>query len=329
MAPLQDLGEQNMGDPDVLQDFVEWAITNYPAKRYMLSIWNHGNGWRQSRERLHERAMRARAASEPDQGVAKAVATDDTDDDILYMREVQTALEGARQRLGTLVKLDVVGFDACLMGMVEVAYACRDVANYVVGSEDLEPGDGWPYDTILGDLVAMPTMTAKGLADLVVDKYGSSYGGGTTQSSVGVSELSALASKINAFTNVASTEWAALKASRLASKQYHPSWSSSCWGVDIWDFADEVYNRVNSAAIKTAAAQLKTAVEDFVTNVHPSAAGSGSHGVAIYFPPTQAEFNNDPDHGGYEESNTFMPVDFVRFENWDNWLLEAYYPNIP
>lgn len=329
MAPVQDLGEQNMGDPNVLQDFVEWAITNYPAKRYMLSIWNHGDGWRRSRELLHERAMRARDASRPDQGVAKAVATDDTDNDVLYMREVQTALEAARQRLGTVVKLDVVGFDACLMGMVEVTYACRDVANHVVGSEDLEPGDGWPYDTILADLVATPTMTPQQLADLVVDKYGSYYGSGTTQSAVDVSELSNLASKINAFTTAANGEWPALKAARLASKQYHPSWSSSCWGVDIWDFADEVHSRVASTTIKTAAAQLKTAVEDFVTNVHPSAAGSDSHGVAVYFPPTQTEFNGDPDHGGYEQSNTFMPVDFVRFENWDNWLLDHYYTNIP
>ena len=55
---------------------------------------------------------------------------------------------------------------------------------------------------------------------------------------------------------------------------------------------------------------------------------SGSYGIAIYFPPTQTEFNNDPDHTGYEDSNTFMPVDFVKDHKWDNWLKD-YYANIP
>jgi len=51
MAPLpknalQDLGEVNMGDPAALSDFVQWGKSAYPAKRYMLVIWDHGQGWR-------------------------------------------------------------------------------------------------------------------------------------------------------------------------------------------------------------------------------------------------------------------------------------------
>jgi hypothetical protein len=61
--------------------------------------------------------------------VARAVAWDDTNSDVLYMKEVLQALEGAKQgiqeRLHTALKIDVVGFDACVMGMVEVAYALR------------------------------------------------------------------------------------------------------------------------------------------------------------------------------------------------------------
>jgi hypothetical protein len=43
--PLQSLGEQNMGDPQVLADFISWGIQSFPANRYALILWDHGAGW--------------------------------------------------------------------------------------------------------------------------------------------------------------------------------------------------------------------------------------------------------------------------------------------
>ncbi len=250
------------------------------------------------------------------------------------MKEVQTALEKAKQRLedrlDTSVKLDMVGFDACLMGMIEVAHAMRNVANYVVGSEELEPGDGWPYDTILRDLVGTPSLGAQQLAGLIVVKYGSAYTHGITQASVDVSKLDNLCTKIDSVVATLNTEWPNLKNARSNTLTYHPPYPDldSYWGVDLWDFADEVYNRVSSTQIKAAALDLKTAIDDFVTEEHHSSDMVGSHGIAIYFPPGQTEFNNDPDHTGYNDNNTYMPVDFVKDHTWDNWL-QDYYANIP
>ncbi len=39
------LGETNMGDPNVLKDFLLWGVKNYPAQRYLAVLWNHGAGW--------------------------------------------------------------------------------------------------------------------------------------------------------------------------------------------------------------------------------------------------------------------------------------------
>jgi cysteine peptidase C11 family protein len=69
----------------------------------------------------------------------------------------------AHQLLGR--KVDMVGMDACLMTMLEVAYQIRDHAEILVGSE---PGDGRPYDTVLRDLAARPGMTARDLAATIV-----------------------------------------------------------------------------------------------------------------------------------------------------------------
>ena len=97
--------------------------------------------------------------------------------------------------------------------------------------------------------------------------------------------------------------------------------------MDFWDFADNVQGQVASNQIKTTAIELKSAIDDFVVRDYHSSDVSGSHGIAIYFPPTQSEFYNDYDQAGYEENNTFMPVDFVRHYDWDDWLKE-YYSNI-
>ncbi len=319
ISPIQDLGEANMGDPDVLQKFVEWASARYPAKHYALAIWNHGGGWREIRRRMLDMSRTVGARGDADIGVSRAIAWDDTDGDKLYMKEVQLALEAAG------VKLDIVGFDACLMGMVEVAYAMRNVADYVVGSEDLEPGDGWPYDTILAELVATPSLSPRSLSELIVTKYFNSYphSSGITQASVEVAKLDKLCSKIDDFVSKANNDWAGIKTARMNTQDYHRS-GQSFWGVDLWDFADNVHEQVASNDIKTVAIELKKAIDDFVVREYHSSDVAGSHGIAIYFPPTQSEFYNDYEHTGYEENNTFMSVDFVKDYNWDNWLKEYY-----
>jgi hypothetical protein len=332
VPPLQNLGEQNMGDPAVLTDFVKWAVSSYPAEHYALIVWNHGGGWRDMMMRAMGgavgRAPGAPAGAPPATPVVKAVAVDDTDGDMLYMREVQTAIGDALVALGPGRKLDIVGFDACLMGMVEVAYALRDVALYVVGSEESEPGSGWPYDKILGPLAANPAKTPAELATDIVHKYADSYDPNNpdytsiTQSAVDISKLGTLASKIDAFTAVAVSEWDKLKAARSNSLAYHPSGSPYFWGTDLWDFADEVWQRAAAADLKSAAAGVKAAVEDFVIAERHGTDAGGSHGVAIYFPPSASAFNNDPEHTGYAQDNNTYPVDFVKQHAWDEWLVQ-------
>jgi hypothetical protein len=331
-TPIQDLGEQNMGDPTVLRDFVEWAITNYPAEHYALVIWNHGGGWRFLMDRLAEKVRASRSRGGADWGVTRTVASDETDGDELYMSEVQTALEAAKARLegrlNTSVKLDVLGFDACLMGMVEVAYAVRNVTSYVVGSEETEPGPGWPYDTVLADVAANPSIAPKDLASTIVTRYGASYSSGVTQSAVDIAALNGLVQRIDSFASAANAEWATLKAVRASTRQYHYDNLQTTWGADLCDFADRVYSQVSSAALKNAAMDVKTAVQSFVIKEHHSSNMAGSNGVAIYFPPTNAEYSADPEHTGYEQNNTFMVVQFVRDHLWDNWLT-TYNSSIP
>ena len=186
---IEDLGEVNMGDPAVLQSFIEWSIANYPAQHYALVLWNHGSGWRE-REGSGESV--------------KSICVDDESGDELTMTELRSALNAAN--LNTGKTLDILGFDACLMQMVEVNYqvmgsSSRPLVDITVGSEETEPGDGWDYSATLTALTANPAMTPAGLATQIVNDYVVSYSSSwdITQSAVDLDYMEALATAIDSF----------------------------------------------------------------------------------------------------------------------------------
>lgn len=136
---LFDSTEQNMGDPNLLNNFISWTKSNFPAENYALVLWNHGGGAR-------SRSLTKAISTSKTTGV-KAVCWDDTNNgDCLYLDEVQQALS---INFSSSNKLSLLGFDACLMGMVEVAYEFKDLARYMVASMHTEQGDGWDYEYIL------------------------------------------------------------------------------------------------------------------------------------------------------------------------------------
>ncbi|HQG40743.1 MAG TPA: clostripain-related cysteine peptidase, partial [Spirochaetales bacterium] len=136
---IYDSPEQNLGDPNLLKNFISWSKSNFPATNYALVLWNHGGGAR-SRNTTPSTTVTG------DKNV-KAICWDDTNNgDCLYLEEVQQAI-GAN--FSSTDKLSVLGFDACLMGMVEVAYEFRNLAKYMVASMHTEQGDGWDYEYIL------------------------------------------------------------------------------------------------------------------------------------------------------------------------------------
>jgi hypothetical protein len=135
-------GEVDTGDPDTLAAFVEWGTSNYPAERYALFLWGHGAGW---------------AGLCPD-GAS-----------ILTLPELRLALETAESETGH--GMDLLAVDACVEGTLETVYEIRGCADFLVASEKTVPGEGFPYDLILGDLGDDPDMTAEELGGTIVDRY--------------------------------------------------------------------------------------------------------------------------------------------------------------
>jgi hypothetical protein len=159
-----------MTNPEELADFITWTKQNYPAKHYLLLLWNHGGGF-------------------------SGLVEDLTSTGKKYM-----PLQELRRGLEIAGKVDVIDFDMCLMGQYESLNAIRGLTDYVVASEELEPSDGNPYDLIIRALNSNPSMTPDQVSAMIVDRYYDSYanhGQGTTKSAVALSQLAAFDQTLN------------------------------------------------------------------------------------------------------------------------------------
>ena len=285
------LGELNMGDYQTLVDFANWAMTNYPAQKYLLVIWNHGGGFRSPAY------------------TTKDIAWDYTNgEDKITMPELEDALSAVSSQIGK--KIDIVGMDACLMAMTEVAYQIKDYAGIMVASEENEPGDGWPYDSILAQLVSNPSMSAEQLATDIVDKYIFSYSSGNvTQSAIDLSYLDILAGQLS---NLA----LAIKSDSFTSKSRYivGAVNSQYYGdpdfIDLYDLCNQLLTYSNSLEVKNIASNIQQTLDDAILKSgYIGGKVSNSKGLSIYFP------------WYYGYSGYYNFTNFSRDTLWDEMLL--------
>jgi hypothetical protein len=119
----KDLGSVSMTDPGTLAGYIQWCAKNYPASRYELILWDHGGG------------------SVSGYGYDEKFASSGS----MSLAGLDSALSAAD------VKFDFIGFDACLMATVETALTMSQYADYLIASEETEPGVGWYYTDWLTD----------------------------------------------------------------------------------------------------------------------------------------------------------------------------------
>lgn len=133
----------SMGKPETLSGFMNFAYKNYPAERYGLICWDHGNG--------------------PLIGFGRDKLFDNDSMDLGEMKKALNATPFKEDK-----KLDFVGFDACLMSSVEVAETLSPFANYMIASQETEPGGGWNYSFLEK---FNSTFDTKIIADNIINSY--------------------------------------------------------------------------------------------------------------------------------------------------------------
>ena len=257
---VAELGKVDMGDYKHLVEFTNWAKATYPAKRYMLIVWNHGAGW-----------IKSRGMNDP-----KGISYDDETGNHITTPQFGMAMKA-------IGKIDVIGTDACLMQMPEVNYEIKDYVDYIVASEETEPGDGYTYNLMLGPLVAKPTMLGAELGKLTVDAYANHYGSQDhTQSLVLASAMNGFMPLINKFVaaSMAANEKALIKTAMSGAQSY-----AYAENKDLWHFLSLYGASSANADVKAAAKALQTYITGtLVLHNRTNSSYSDSHGIAIYMP---------------------------------------------
>lgn len=325
---LEDLGPIDTATPESLLGFVKWAQQRFPAKRYALILWNHGTGWKEIQPDIAPSIMTTDDASggNPFDAISYNISYDDTSGTSMDIPTLGKTLLKVKEILGK--PIDLLGFDACLMQMLEVAHESSASALFQVASTDLEPERGWPYDAFLRKLAAAPEMDGRKLGTAIVDTYKTSYQMGSqgntavTLSLLDLSKVAAVATKLNAFVSAVKSgireidriEQAREAALKFVYKDY----------IDLGHYLEILIKTVETPSIKAAAKQLLGSLTgEGGLIIRHGAAGDkykDATGICIFL----------PDRNGFRTyKNRYKLLSLSAHSGWYKLLEELETPSLP
>ncbi len=262
LVPLvNDLGSVPMTDPDNLSGFIQWCAKEYPASRYELILWDHGGG--------------SVSGYGYDEKFARAGSMD--------LAGVDKALKAGG------VQFDFIGFDACLMATAETALTLADYADYLIASEETEPGVGWYYTdwlTAFGENTSMPTIElGQRIVDSFVDTCAQKCPGQqTTLSVIDLAEFEAtVPAALADFSKdtagmIRDKQYAAVSKARSGAREF--ARSSRIDQIDLVHLAQNMGTTEGKA--------LAEALLGAVKYNRTSSNMTNAYGVSIYFPYRQS-----------------------------------------
>ena len=251
----RDVGKKSMVDPNTLVDFIRFCAKNYPANRYMLIFWDHGGG------------------------AISGFGYDQNNRGSMTLDKIHAALKSAG------VKFDFIGFDACLMGTLETAVVTEPYADYLIASEESEPGCGWYYTNWLTKLSNNTSIGTVELSKTLIDDFNNvckkNYPGcNTTLSIIDLAEFAGTVPKaFNAFSGELSdkldaSEYKQVADARSDAREFGTS--AKVNHIDVIDFAGKIGTKKAKALIEALSGCIKYN--------RTSASMANSYGLSIYFP---------------------------------------------
>lgn len=342
---LDEPGEANMADGEILVDFVTWAVEEFPSDNYVLIMSDHGMGW-------------PGGWSDPDPGTGDAGSAPlirQLGHDSIYLSELDDALAQIQANTG-IEKFELIGMDACLMSQLEIYSALQPYARYAVASEETEPGLGWAYSAFLSLLVYDPSIETAQLAVNIVETYidqderivddqarmeflqqNSSTGGFFGFSRVSASQLanqleqnitltavdlSALPNLNDSFNDFSYAMQSIDQRAVAMARSYAQSYTS-IFGrnvpasyIDLGHFVQLVAKYSQDGNIQARAAEVLDALGNVVVAERHGQSKPGSTGIAFYFPNSSLYKNPSTGIQSYAQ----IAERFTRISLWDDFL---------
>lgn len=253
----ENLGSVSMTDPDTLSSFIRWCANEFPANRNALIFWDHGGG-----------SVSGFGYDEKFQSSGS-----------MSLAEIDEALTDGG------VRFDFVGFDACLMATTENALMLSKHADYMIASEETEPGIGWYYTNWLTSLSRNTSLSTLEVGKEIIDDFVEACGRkcagqSTTLSIVDLAEAEATIPKaLAAFSNdtyalIKNNDYAQVSNARSNAREFGAS--SRIDQVDLVHLAKNMNTQEGDA--------LAEALLGAVKYNRTSSNMTNAYGISIYFP---------------------------------------------
>jgi hypothetical protein len=304
-------GELDMGDPAVLENFVSYGLENHPNDKTGLVIWDHGGSW-------------------------KGAAWDETsNDDNLTVADISTAVSGGLTAAGAK-KLDMIGFDACLMATYEVASAVAPMADYLVASEEVEPGNGWDWSTLSTPIGGITTEDmGSQILQGFTDESQTNNENSTTLSLVDLNQLPALDTALSDLA-LSMTDQARDQIGRVGYARNQaigfgkdPQPENDYFSVDMGDLATSL---VSLSGMEDSSQAVLDALDTVVVDHLDGPVAAKATGLAAYFPPSSDLHKAEYDQVGfspswsqvlgayYRNANSVTGADLPTFVDTDRYI---------
>ena len=279
---VEDLGQHNMATASSLSDFLKFGVTNYPAKKYVAIMWDHGAG-------------------------IIGFGYDNIYGDILTPDELAQAFAAGMKASGA--KFDIIGFDACLMATVEIANKLSSYGKYLVASQEIEPAWGWDYSAIMSSLNGSespePLMLSKTIVDSYVehtrknvelyDDYGSDKS--ITMSVIDLSKIPELVSDLQYlderfYMSIYDLDesYSFAKVIR-ATERYGETGKASTGHLDLFHFAENIDLHLPQLQGSAGSAIIKAGVTDVVVYNVKGESKPNSNGISMFMQVEEYEAN--------------------------------------
>lgn len=293
---LEELGEVNMADYQVLQDFLAYGKQHYPAERYLLWVYDHGGAW-------------------------KGACLDETDNAIaMSLDNIQTALSETGG-------VDIICFLACLMSSIEAVYELRNDVDVFVGSEDLAYMT-W-FDDVCGDtnqlLTNSPTLSNDAIGSEIVQYFQENHNPPTSKltiSALRTENIASLATALDTLVRDYTKHW--LQSYPSIKNAYNNTFLLS--DLDEWAAVFEVYDLrdfiENLPQTELTEAVLAAFDDVLITEAHGTDMEE-THGLSIFFQPRKSPYGLFRDY-----RDTIYGLDFAQDTFWNEFLFLFILTNI-
>ena len=252
----KDMGSAAMTTPSTLTSFIQYGQEHFPANRMALILWDHGGG-----------------------SVSGYGYDEKNGRSSMTLAGIDNALKAAK------VKFDFIGFDACLMATIENGLMLGQYADYMIASEETEPGVGWYYTGWLNEVSKNPGMATTAIGKKIVDDFvrvcaEQCRGQSTTLSTVDLAELSAtVPGALKAFSEdmsaqIQEKDYQLVATARAGTREF--AQSTKIDQIDLVHFAKNLGS--------TAGKQLADAIEGAVKYNRCGGGMTNANGLSIYFP---------------------------------------------